>query len=345
MNEDRIAQAACARPLQLAHERRTKWLGVLGDLGVRGVALIALLLLSACSRVDKFGYINYWVDGDPEQGQVAIRAYGCDSCHIVPGIQTANATVGPPLDKWAARQYIAGAVPNTPSNLVRWIQDPQAVEPGTLMPDLNVTEADARHIAAYLYTLNEDNLLAALQSEDQAWRGQTGEQPVDFSHALHSGEMGLDCRYCHSSVEESEFAGMPSTHTCMTCHSQVWTASPMLAPVRESWETGKPIPWVRVYDLPDHTHFNHAAHVNNGVGCDTCHGRVDQMETVEKAVEPTMGWCLACHRAPEHYLRPREEVLNPAWQPPADQRARGRELMEQYDVPREVLTDCSLCHY
>lgn len=170
------------------------------------------------------------------------------------------------------------------------------------------------------------------------------EQPLPFSHEHHVSGLGIDCRYCHASVEKSSVAGMPSTHTCMTCHSQVWTEAPVLEPLRASRQQDRPIRWNRVYDLPDFTYFNHSAHVNTGVGCDQCHGRVDQMPLTKQAVSLTMEWCLDCHRAPEQYLRPRDQVFNLAYRQPADQDALGRQLVEQYDVPVELLTNCSLCH-
>jgi len=168
------------------------------------------------------------------------------------------------------------------------------------------------------------------------------EQPVPFSHQHHVGGMGVDCRYCHTSVETAAYAGIPPTKTCMNCHSQIWSDSPALEPVRESWRSGKSIEWVRVHDLPDFVYFNHSAHVNKGVGCTTCHGRIDQMPLVHQEESLQMEWCLRCHRQPERYVRPREEVFNVKWEPPADQIERGRALVEQYGIhPR---TSCSTCH-
>lgn len=168
------------------------------------------------------------------------------------------------------------------------------------------------------------------------------EQPVPFSHQHHAGGMGLDCRYCHTSVETAAVAGIPPTKTCMNCHSQIWADSPTLEPVRESFRSDRSIQWTRVHDLPDFAYFNHSAHVNKGVGCSTCHGRVDQMPLVSQEHTLQMEWCLECHRHPERYVRPREEVFNMAWQPPADQIERGRELVTKYDIhPR---TSCSTCH-
>ncbi len=170
------------------------------------------------------------------------------------------------------------------------------------------------------------------------------EQPVPFNHEHHVGGLGIQCRYCHSTVEESAFAGIPPTHTCMSCHSQVWTQAPVLAPVRDSYATGKPIEWNRVHDLGDFVYFNHSIHVAKGVGCSTCHGRVDQMTRVYKAEPMTMQWCLNCHRAPEQYLRPREEVYNMNWQAPADQLALGQRLVQEYKIDSSRLTNCNVCH-
>lgn len=171
------------------------------------------------------------------------------------------------------------------------------------------------------------------------------EQPVQFSHKHHVGDEGIDCRYCHTSVENAAFAGIPPTKTCMNCHSQIFANSPYLEPVRESWRTGKPIKWTRVHDLPDFVYFNHSIHVNKGVGCSTCHGRVDQMPLVYQTASLHMEWCLECHREPERFLRPREEIYNIEWEPPADQVEQGRRLMKQYNILSAAhLTSCSICH-
>jgi hypothetical protein len=168
------------------------------------------------------------------------------------------------------------------------------------------------------------------------------EQPVPFSHAHHVGGMGIDCRYCHVSVEREAVAGLPPTKTCMNCHSQIWNQSPTLEPVRESLRTNTSIEWTRVHDLPDFIYFNHSAHVNKGVGCATCHGRIDQMPLVWQEKSLQMEWCLECHRAPERFLRPRAEVFNMAWEPPADQLEQGKRLVAEYGAhPR---TSCSTCH-
>jgi len=175
--------------------------------------------------------------------------------------------------------------------------------------------------------------------------GVAREQPVPFSHKHHVKQLGIDCRYCHTSVEESRFAGIPPTETCMTCHSQIHATSPMLEPVRESWRTDRPIPWTRVYDLPDFVYFDHSIHVKKGVACVTCHGPVDEMPLVWKASTLHMEWCLECHRQPERYIRPREEVFRTDWVPREDQRELGRRLVRAYGIDRpERLTDCSVCH-
>jgi hypothetical protein len=170
------------------------------------------------------------------------------------------------------------------------------------------------------------------------------EQPIAFQHSLHAGELGIDCRYCHSSVEVAASANIPPTETCMTCHSQIRVGTPQLAGVYASWEAEMPIQWNRVHDLADFVYFNHSAHISSGVGCSNCHGRVDQMAGIWKAEEMSMGWCLECHRAPEKFLRPRSEVFNLAYEPPADQLALGHELVETYQINTEKLPQCSTCH-
>jgi hypothetical protein len=168
------------------------------------------------------------------------------------------------------------------------------------------------------------------------------EQPVAFSHEHHVGGLGIDCRYCHSNVEYSAFATIPPTKLCMNCHSQLWAVSPELEPVRESYRTGRSIAWTRVHDLPEYVYFNHSIHVAKGVGCSTCHGRVDRMPLMWQAQPLTMEWCLDCHRHPEKYLRPRDKVFAMAYAPPPDQLALGKQLIAQYHV--KSLTSCSTCH-
>lgn len=174
--------------------------------------------------------------------------------------------------------------------------------------------------------------------------GVTIEQPVQFSHDRHVNGNGLDCRYCHTSVEDSSFANIPPTHTCMTCHSQIWSNSPQLALVRESFETGEPIPWVRVHDMPDFVYFDHSIHIEKGIGCETCHGQVNEMPLIRKVNTMQMEWCLDCHRAPEKYIRPKEEVYTMGWIPPEDQLTLGARLVDEYNVNVEQLSNCSVCH-
>ena len=174
---------------------------------------------------------------------------------------------------------------------------------------------------------------------------QAREQPVPFSHAHHVGGMGVDCRYCHTSVESSSFAGIPPTKTCMNCHSQIWLSSPTLEPVRASFRTNQSIPWTRVYDLPDFVYFNHGIHVNKGVGCESCHGRVDKMALTWQQPSLQMEWCLDCHRAPEKALRPREFITKMGYEPAGDQEEIGRRLMKEYNIKDvRTLTSCNTCH-
>jgi hypothetical protein len=178
------------------------------------------------------------------------------------------------------------------------------------------------------------------------------EQPIAFGHEHHVRGLGIDCRYCHTSVEDGAFAGMPPTYTCMSCHSQVWTEAPMLQPVRESLANNEPIRWGKVHDLPDYVYFDHSIHVNKGVGCVSCHGRVDEMPLAWKVESMTMDWCLDCHRNPEKHLRPEYAIFDLAWSPRTDplvpessQTELGLRLKQHYDIPEsEFLTSCSVCH-
>src|ERR1043165_2536125 len=166
--------------------------------------------------------------------------------------------------------------------------------------------------------------VAELSRSSYATRAeQAREQPVPFSHAHHVGGMGLDCRYCHTSVETSSFAGIPPTKTCMNCHTQIWLSSPTLEPVRASFRTNESIPWTRVHDLPDFVYFDHSIHINKGVGCESCHGPVDRMPLMYQANSLQMEWCLDCHRAPDKFLRPkhvvgdlRDQVFNMTYEQP-----------------------------
>jgi hypothetical protein len=168
------------------------------------------------------------------------------------------------------------------------------------------------------------------------------EQPVPFSHKHHVSGLGIDCRYCHTSVEDSSFAGIPPTKTCMNCHSQIFSNSPFLEPVRESFRSGRSIEWTRVHDLPDFVYFNHSIHVNKGVGCTTCHGAVDRMPLMRQEQSLQMEWCLDCHRAPEKYVRPRAAVFSVDYEPPANQMELGKRLVAEYSIQK--LTSCSTCH-
>lgn len=175
-------------------------------------------------------------------------------------------------------------------------------------------------------------------------RGETVEQTVPFSHEHHVAGLGLDCRYCHTSVEKSAVAGIPPTSTCYNCHKIVWNEAPMLEPVRASYRTGQPLEWNKVHDLPDFAYFNHSIHVAKGIGCATCHGPVHQMRLMRSAQPLQMRWCLECHRNPEKFIRPKEEVFNMSWKA-KDQETLGRELVAKYEVrPPAQLTSCGTCH-
>jgi hypothetical protein len=171
------------------------------------------------------------------------------------------------------------------------------------------------------------------------------QQPVPFSHKHHVTDDGIDCRYCHTSVEKSSFAGIPSTHICMSCHSRLWTTSPMLEPVRLSYQTDKSLEWTRVNALPDFAYFDHSIHINKGVGCTTCHGPIGEMPLTWRANTLYMRWCIDCHNHPERFVRRREDVFKANYQPPQDQLALGRRLVKEYKIKDATqLTDCYTCH-
>jgi Cytochrome c7 and related cytochrome c len=172
--------------------------------------------------------------------------------------------------------------------------------------------------------------------------GRPFDQPIPFSHKHHVADDGIDCRYCHTTVETASFAGMPSTQTCMNCHTQVWLQSPVLEPVRQSFSTGQPIRWNRVNNVPDFVYFDHSIHVQKGVGCSTCHGPIDQMPLTYKTQTFQMSFCLDCHQDPSRFLRPRQEVFSMAWQAPPNQDQIGHELMQAYHVQSKI--SCSTCH-
>ena len=170
-------------------------------------------------------------------------------------------------------------------------------------------------------------------------------QTVPFSHQHHAGVLGIDCRYCHDTVEQSSFANIPPTKTCMNCHSQIWVGSRMLEPVRESYRTNETLRWHRVYNLPDFVYFDHSIHVQKGVGCTECHGRVDEMPLMHQEPSLLMEWCLDCHRDPAARVRPREDVFRMTYEHPADQRALGQKLVKQYKIrDPQILTSCTVCH-
>jgi hypothetical protein len=180
-----------------------------------------------------------------------------------------------------------------------------------------------------------------------SWWTRTGyapDQPVPFSHRHHAGELRIDCRYCHSSVEASAFAGLPPTETCLSCHSQLFADTALLRPVWESAERGRPLTWSRASRLPDHVYFDHSIHVAKGVGCSSCHGDVTQQALAMPARRLDMRWCLDCHRDPAPALRPRDQIFSPAWTAPADQSARGASFLAARNVHLEPLVDCSTCH-
>ncbi len=169
------------------------------------------------------------------------------------------------------------------------------------------------------------------------------EQPVPFSHRHHVDDDGIDCRYCHGGVEQTAFAGLPPLSTCMGCHAQLFTDQQALRPLLDAWERGTPLAWNRVNQLPGFVYFNHGVHVAKGVGCASCHGDVASMPRVARMRPLTMAWCLDCHRQPERFLRPREQVFDTRWAA-ADQLALGRRLLAAYHIDKRRLLDCSLCH-
>lgn len=176
--------------------------------------------------------------------------------------------------------------------------------------------------------------------------GWVVDQPVPFSHQHHAGDLGIDCRFCHTGVEASAHAGLPASAICMTCHSQIWTGAEMLAPVRDSLAFGKPLNWKRVAKLPDYVYFDHSIHVNRGVPCVECHGRVDRRPLMARAEPFTMGWCLDCHRDPAPHLRPPEEVTRMDWSDwtPAEAKAFGASAVAAHHIEPGRLDDCSICH-
>ena len=184
-------------------------------------------------------------------------------------------------------------------------------------------------------------MMKLVRSSYQTRQGLVLPQPVPFSHDHHTATLGIHCVYCHTSVEESAVAGVPPTETCMNCHSQIWVDSPMLEPVRASWRNQEPIRWNKVYDLPDYVYFNHSIHIKKGVGCKTCHGPVNEMPLLYRATSLQMSWCVDCHRNPEKYVRPREEVFNLDYEP-ENQAEMGPKLVAEYEINSK--DTCSTCH-
>ena len=190
-------------------------------------------------------------------------------------------------------------------------------------------------------------ILTIQRSDFVTQANQFIEQPVQFSHQHHAGGIGIDCRYCHTSVEVSASAGIPPTKTCINCHSQIWSTSPYLEPVRASFRDDKPLQWIRVHDLPDFVYFNHSIHVKQGVGCETCHGRVDRMPLMLQKSSLQMEWCLECHRDPAQFVRPRDQITTMGYQVPegTTQAEVGAQLVKAYNIAGiEHMTSCSVCH-
>jgi hypothetical protein len=201
-------------------------------------------------------------------------------------------------------------------------------------------------IALVFVLLGAGWLILTIQRSDYVTAAnQFIEQPVQFSHQHHAGGIGIECRYCHTSVEVSPSAGIPPTKTCINCHSQIWNTSPYLEPVRASFREDKPLNWVRVHDLPDFVYFNHSIHVRQGVGCETCHGRVDRMPLMIQTKSLQMEWCLDCHRDPAKYVRPRDQITTMGYVPATAQADLGAQLVRDYKIAdKERLTNCSVCH-
>ena len=174
--------------------------------------------------------------------------------------------------------------------------------------------------------------------------GYEPTQPVAFSHALHSGQLEIDCRYCHTFVDRAAHSNVPTTQVCMTCHSMVRKDDPILAPIRDSYESGEPIPWIRIHKTPDYVYFNHSVHVNRGISCMECHGSVQEMDVVQHSKSLSMGFCLECHRNPEEYIRPPEEVYNLDWERPDTEEFNKEVVGFVHDWKVNPPQSCSGCH-
>lgn len=182
------------------------------------------------------------------------------------------------------------------------------------------------------------------RSDYVRWVGEEITQPVPFQHALHVGGLKMQCQYCHNGVGESAYANVPATETCMSCHSQVRTDSAKLAPIRNSWTENTSMQWEKVHKFPEYVYFNHSVHVSKGVGCSSCHGNIGAMNVVYKAEPMYMQWCLNCHRNPEQFVRPKDQIYNTAYEYPENQAELGARLVQEYGIKKDNLTNCSICH-
>jgi hypothetical protein len=216
------------------------------------------------------------------------------------------------------------------------------VMPQIFHPSMNTLSRATIFGAVFVLALAAWLMGAIVRSPYATSAGVIKEQPVPFSHKHHVADVGIDCRYCHTSVEQSPFAGVPPTQTCMNCHSFVWAESAMLQPVRESYRDGKPLVWNRVNDLPDYAYFEHSIHVNKGVACTTCHGPVGEMPLMYREATLLMEWCLECHREPERFVGPRDAVFSPFRAKPDASQAAGANWVKAYHIERK--TNCSICH-
>lgn len=239
------------------------------------------------------------------------------------------------MDPWLGRR--PGAPPPGRVRL-----DTDAAMPALYSPSANQRFRLLLLLVAVLVVALPVGLMAWVRAPFTTGQAEPLPQPLSFDHRHHISDEGIDCRYCHATVERAPTAGMPTTARCMGCHSQVWNDSPLLSPVRGSYFSGAPIPWRRVYQLPDFVYFDHSIHLAKGVGCESCHGRVDEMAAVYQVPPLTMGWCLDCHRNPTPHLRPREELTTMGWEPRGDRAELGRELARSYQV--RSLTYCTTCH-
>jgi len=284
---------------------------------VKGAAalLVVCAVAAGCGSGRYDRQARAMTGGDPARGKTALQAYGCDTCHTIPGIATADATVGPPLMQIARRTYLAGRIENTPENMTHWIRRPREIDPQTAMPDTGVSTNDARDIAAYRiarwnhcsgHTIKISNTLnrcsacglaVVVVARSSGARAFAPEQPIAFSHVVHASDERLDCELCHSTARRAPFAGIAPVERCMGCHRFVIPDNPEVLKLRRYAEAAQPVPWVKVYVLPRFVHFTHEAHLRAHVDCATCHGAVERMPRVARVTELTMGWCVDCHRA------------------------------------------------